>query len=144
MKRAGFTAMVFLLPVFLLLLAYCDKETGVDYAQTNIDMLNQSKLERVLGDFHAIGTALHAYELDEDGYPEVESFRELKDHLSPTYIAVVKVNDPWGSPYQYDSDGNHYTLTSYGVDKLKGSPQDIIFRDGTFVQAPRKLLKKVP
>jgi hypothetical protein len=133
-----------LLSAVLFLFVSCEEDTGVRYAQTNIDILNQGKIEQVRGDFHAVGTGLHVYQLDEDGFPEVETFKELSRHLSPTYVPIVNVNDPWGSPYQYESDGEHYTLTSYGVDKLKGSPNDIIFRDGVFVQAPTKLLTKTP
>ena len=54
--------------------------------------------------------------------------------------------DGWGRLYQYQSDGDHYTLASFGLNGMFDTPwtvgpinffeQDIVMEDGAFSQWP--------
>ncbi len=46
---------------------------------------------------------------------------ECNNYPASAFIADGKVpKDPWGNPYQYESDGRKYVITSYGKD---GQPE---------------------
>ncbi len=49
------------------------------------------------------------------------SGRECKKYPPNGFLKDGKVpEDPWGSPFEYESDGRSYTIISYGVDGLEG------------------------
>jgi general secretion pathway protein G len=52
--------------------------------------LNQARIARAVGDIHAIGTDIQAYDLSNNQFPKT-----LADVGDSNY------NDPWGNPYQY-------------------------------------------
>ncbi|HEX3580869.1 MAG TPA: DUF2059 domain-containing protein [Thermoanaerobaculia bacterium] len=110
--------------------------------------------ERTMRDMRTIATAVEAYATDENKYPP-ES--ELKKVLVPTYIKELPEKDGWGNAYYYEAstDGQHYRVASAGADNnfawdtrkitlAEGKEpkysddlgEDIIYQDGTFIQAP--------
>lgn len=122
--------------------------------------------QRTMSDLRTVATAIEAYATDENHYPKVSSYGELKSIISPTYIRDVPEKDAWGTPYRYSvsADGAHYRLASAGSDRQfeagsdtiaffdeKNRPPviastrpeaDIIYQDGGFVQAPEETAKR--
>jgi hypothetical protein len=116
--------------------------------------------ERTMKDLRSVATAIESYATDENHYPKVISYSDLKAILSPTYIRDFPEKDSWGTGYRYSvsSDGAHYRLVSAGSDRqFEGSSDmiamfdektrppvirstsltsDIIYQDGGFVQMP--------
>lgn len=43
------------------------------------------------------------------------------------YIEKEKLNDPWGSPFDYTSDGRKYEIVSAGSDSTMGTEKDIYY-----------------
>ena len=115
--------------------------------------------KRTIGDLAAISTAVEAYAVDENKYPQ-ES--ELKKALVPTYVKELPEKDGWGNAYFYmaSADGKHYRIASAGSDGVfswdtrsigsgaketkysDDSGEDIIYQDGEFVQAPSAIKPK--
>ena len=113
---------------------------------------------KTMSDLRTVATALEARATDENEYPDVKTYEELEPILSPTYIRTLPKTDSWGNPYIYagSADKQHYRLVSGGADKkadwdsrsyhavpentpMRKMPSldaDIIFQDGTFLQAP--------
>ena len=50
-------------------------------------------------------------------------------HWNGPYLETRNLFDPWNSPFSYNSDGEHYTLTSPGPDRKLGTPDDISLMD---------------
>ena len=47
--------------------------------------------------------------------------RTCKRYPPNGFLSDNKVpDDPWGNPYEYESDGRTYTIISFGVDGLEG------------------------
>jgi len=116
--------------------------------------------EQTMRDLRTVATAIESYATDENHYPKVSSYGDLKAILSPTYIRDLPEKDGWGTPYRYSvsTDGQHYRLVSAGADhQFEGGSDtiaifdektrppvirsasldsDIIYQDGAFVQAP--------
>ncbi len=123
--------------------------------------------ERTMKDLRSVATSIESYATDENHYPKVSSYSELKPILSPTYIKELPEKDGWGTPYRYSvsTDGQHYRLVSAGSDgQFEGgsdiiaifdeksrppahaSPSlesDIIYQDGAFVQIPAAAAAKM-
>ena len=81
-------------------------------------------------DISAFKTALDRYYLDNGSYPTSDqglaalvaaptTGRIPTDYPEGGYIEKVP-NDPWGTPYYYQSDGNSYVLKSFGADGVEG------------------------
>ena len=96
---------------------------------------DKAKRTKAQADISEIKTALDRYYLDNGYYPTTDqglpalvsaptSGRQPANYEQGGYIERVP-NDPWGSPYFYQSDGNSYVLKSYGADgKAGGSGKD--------------------
>jgi len=76
-----------------------------------------------------LGTAIDLYESDNGKYPDTLDDLIRKPENAPNwrgpYLKGSKIpKDPWGSPYQYKSPGDHnpdsYDLFSFGRDKKPG------------------------
>lgn len=120
--------------------------------------LRRNPWKRALSDMRSIATAVEAYAVDEDEYPQAVSIEGLASVISPTYIRTVPSKDPWGGEYLYvvSADGLHYRLVSGGADTQidggsrvistlgEGSERienrslddDIIYQDAMFVTLP--------
>jgi general secretion pathway protein G len=91
---------------------------------------DKAKRVKAMADLHEIQTALDRYYLDNGNYPTGDqglqalvsapsSGRVPTNYEDGGYIQRVPT-DPWGTPYFYQSDGNTYTLKSYGADGVEG------------------------
>jgi uncharacterized protein len=116
-------------------------------------------LQTALRDLRTLATALEARATDTNEYPSVK-FEELEPLLTPTYMRVMPKVDPWGTPYLYAGNGTNYRFVSAGADKrfewvsrqldtsvtqsryLDSLDTDIIFQDGSFIQAPKEAMEQ--
>ena len=89
---------------------------------------DKAKRTKAMADIAELKTGLDRYYIDNGSYPTTE--QGLQALVSPPaqggqgdpeggYIRRVP-NDPWNNPYVYQSDGNTYTLKSYGADGAEG------------------------
>jgi general secretion pathway protein G len=91
---------------------------------------DDARRTKAVADMKGIEQALNLYRLDSGGYPTTEQGIEalvtrptrppVPKAWNPNgYLDRVPV-DPWGNAYVYVSDGNRFTLRSYGADGAEG------------------------
>jgi len=91
---------------------------------------DEARRTKAAADVKGIEEALHLYKLDNGIYPTTdqglqalvtrpESGNVPRRWNPDGYLDAVPI-DPWGNPYAYLSDGNAYTLKSYGADGADG------------------------
>jgi general secretion pathway protein G len=91
---------------------------------------DRAKRTKAEADISELKQALDSYYLDNGNYPTSEQGLQAlvsaptsgpipSDYETGGYIERVPL-DPWGHPYVYESDGNSYTLKSYGADGQPG------------------------
>jgi general secretion pathway protein G len=91
---------------------------------------DKAKHTKAQADLHELQTALDRYYLDSGFYPTTDqglaalvsapsSGRVPTNYEDGGYIQRIP-NDPWGSAYFYQSDGNTYTLKSFGKNGAQG------------------------
>jgi len=98
---------------------------------------DKAKRTKAIADIAELKTALDRYYIDNGSYPTTD--QGLQALVSPPvqqgmtdsggasssryedggYVQKVPL-DPWGNPYFYQSDGNSYTLKSFGADGAEG------------------------
>ena len=111
------------------------------------------KQKDVMKDMRWLAVSVEARATDTNEYPDV-TFDELVKLIQPVYIKTAPTVDPWGTPYFYVGNGDHYRFVSAGADgkfeehsrvmgptEKDGHPTDdpnadIIFQDGTFTHYP--------
>ena len=124
-----------------------------------LNAVQRGKQKRTMSDMRALATAVEAYAVDNNVYPQAACNAGLYTtagtalnltsftNLTPTYIAQPPKIDGWGNFMLYGSDanGNNYNIRSYGRDKAASATfcgtttnfnDDIIYADGTFIQWP--------
>lgn len=122
-----------------------------------LNAINRGRQRRTMADLRSIGTALEAYSIDFNHYPDSTAAgtvsAQLAPYLTPTYIKKLPDNDGWNKPncVQIDTSLASYTLWSNARDGAgtcdtftlvgTGGPTtsfdaDIIFANGQFVQWP--------
>ncbi len=78
---------------------------------------------------------LQRFRLDNNKYPTSEQGLnalinnpggDVKNWRGP-YTEDNKINDPWGVPFQYESDGRTVKMTSAGADQQMGTADDIFY-----------------
>jgi general secretion pathway protein G len=92
---------------------------------------DKAKRIKAQADISALKTALDRYYLDNGYYPTTD--QGLNALVSPPTNGRVPANyesggyierlpqDPWGTAYFYQSDGNSYVLKSFGPDGVESS-----------------------
>jgi general secretion pathway protein G len=91
---------------------------------------DKAKHTKAMADIAEMKTALDRYYIDNGSYPTTD--QGLQALVSPPgggnlptnyeeggYIQRIPM-DPWGNPYFYQSDGNSYSLKSFGADGAEG------------------------
>jgi hypothetical protein len=76
-------------------------------------------------DVRTIADAIQRFAVAQNFYPEprdrVVTVDELEKNLVPSYLAALPLFDPWGRPYHYWTNGEHYLVGS-------GGPEDAVDR----------------
>lgn len=117
----------------------------------------RSKQKRTMADMRSIASALEAYAIAHNRYPEGSTVADLQAPLSPTYLTNVPASDGWGNPIRYRCSNEKgpcsgYELTSGGRDKAfeenvdtlsplgtRNFDCDIIYANGDFMRYPAEL-----
>ena len=122
-----------------------------------LNAVQRGKQKRTMSDMRALATAVEAYAVDNNQYPNASCASGLVSSgdvvitstsfqlLTPTYIATPPRVDGWGRFYQYTNPTNGYAIRSLG---RNGTPDgivcgtttdfndDIYYSNGTFIQWP--------
>lgn len=109
-----------------------------------VDYIQRARCERTEADVRTLGNSIHSYYIDYEVFP-ASDFLECIQAYQPNPPAV----DAWANPWDYASDGQYYTLTSFARDgvagpgpktKLEINPTDelrhdydIMLRNGTYI-----------
>jgi len=121
---AGFTLIEIMVVVFILGLLV----TLV--APRIVGRTDEARRTKAAADVKGIEEALHLYRLDNGFYPTTDQGLQALVTKPETgnvprrwnpdgYLDALPI-DPWGNLYAYLSDGNTYTLKSYGADGAEG------------------------
>jgi len=117
-----------------------------------LNAVDRGKQKRTMADISSLGTAMEAFAVDNGGYPAATSMEELVPQIQPRYILEAPTIDGWGNPLLVVSGTDGYVIASPGKDGefqndwAGGAPgggatatfdDDIVYRNGTFVQAPQ-------
>jgi hypothetical protein len=88
--------------------------------------------DRTRNDLQLLGLTLSAYFADQSSFPKAQSIGELASSLIPKYAPTVPQQDGWGHAFRYEisADGQHYRITSAGLDGKFDTDDDIVFSDG--------------
>lgn len=88
---------------------------------------------------------LQRFKLDTNRYPTTEQGLnallnnpggDVKNWRGP-YTEDNKLNDPWGVPFQYESDGRTVKMTSSGADQTMGTEDDISYPPNKGAEKPQ-------
>ncbi len=82
----------------------------------------------------SIAQALQAYRIQNNRFPTTEKGLQAlitdpgdaKRWRGP-YIEEAKLRDPWDNPFEYESDGNNFTIKGSGIDGQFGTADDIFY-----------------
>jgi general secretion pathway protein G len=113
-----------------------------------VNAIQRGRQARTVGDARAISNAVGMYQQDYSKFPLAGSLVDI-DTIRPVILAYMgNFNnlDGWQRPFMYKSDGDNYTLASYGMNGLPDTPwnlgpihyfdDDIVIEGGAFVQYP--------
>jgi len=112
-----------------------------------ISALHRARQKRTMSDLRAISEGIEMYQQDFSFYPTyTDTMAEALAGDLEVYVGKIVSKDAWRWPLHYDSDGDGYTVKSYGSDGLEDAAvflgptdnfrSDIIFSDGLFSQWP--------
>ncbi|GBC97597.1 Type II secretion system protein G [bacterium HR17] len=101
-----------------------------------IRRIEDGRRTKALMDIKTMETALDLYKADTGSYPTTEQGLEALIAPPTTPPVPAKWNgpylkqrqvplDPWGNPYQYESDGENYVLFSVGKDGQPNTDDDV-------------------
>lgn len=114
--------------------------------------------KKAMSDMRSVATALESWAIDHDSYPDADDWDDLEDSIVGDYIYQLPESDPWGEEYYLliAPDRMSYQIVSGGADgridfaskvMMPGATSvatedpgdDIIYQNGSFLQAPGKL-----
>ncbi len=115
---------------------------------------SRSTVKRTMADMRSLGTAIDAYSVDFNTYPQAKTLDELASVLEPVYIKQMPRKDAWRFPFRYEvqgkgKDATYYIgssgaggkwekphLADYTPHKNESAAGDIVFHNGEFVTSP--------
>lgn len=123
----GFTLVELLIVIIILVVL-----TGIAipaYAIVN----NRAREAACESEMSNIAKSLEIYIAGYNAYPDENNFPDAL--ITSEIMTNFPVNDPWETPYQYTSNnGRSYILESYGINRIDGGNDDIIFINGVMTE----------
>ena len=117
-RRQGFTLMEVLLVLVILVILGGMASVFIRGAQQN------ARLDAARSQLGLFESAIKMFELNNTRYPTSnEGLQALR--TPQQYLDKDIPMDPWGNEYQYQSDGNTYSIWSLGPDRTDGTQDDI-------------------
>jgi type II secretory pathway pseudopilin PulG len=142
----------------LMLLLYIPGVVAAIAIPNLLTAMQRSKEKRTMADIRTIATAVEAYGVDHNRYPQAATMDDLAGLLEPVHVRTLPRVDGWGHPFAYEAAScyqgscQEYYVASSGRDgkferaapsDWSGSPgvktswnEDIVYSNGSFVRAP--------
>lgn len=84
------------------------------------------QLRRAVAELRSIGTAVESFAVDNNVYPgpavPIDAVLRIVADFEPLYVRVLPEVDPWGNPYHFWSDTQHYGAVSFGTAGISDYP----------------------
>jgi len=113
-----------------------------------VNAIQRGRQARTVADARGLATGIGMYQQDYAKFPLEGSLvvlSTIEAHIAP-YMGEIKGTDGWQRDFFYASDGDNYTLVSYGLNGIADQPwtigpihyfdDDIVVEGGSFVQWP--------
>ena len=113
-----------------------------------VNAIQRARQTRSVADLNSLAKAVSMYGQDFADYPiqsSLSTVENLRTSLA-SYMANFNAHDGWMRDFMYISDGDEYTMLSYGLDGAASLPysrgptgffaEDIVLNNGMFLQWP--------
>ncbi len=113
-----------------------------------VNAIQRGRQARTTGDLRGLATGIGMYQQDYAKFPPSASFitvNSMASQIAP-YMGQVNGVDGWQRDFFYASDGDNYTLLSYGMNGIADTPwtigpihyfdDDLVIEGGSFIQWP--------
>ncbi len=113
-----------------------------------VNAIQRGRQARSVGDLRGLGTAIAMYQQDYAKFPVVAGWVTISEiePLVLAYMGSMAKVDGWQRSFMYASDGDTYTLVSYGLNGIPDQPwsigpihyfdDDLVIEGGAFIQWP--------
>ena len=113
-----------------------------------VNAIQRGRQARTVGDLRGLANAVGMYQQDYAKFPLASGFVEISelDEILVAYMGGYNENDGWLRPFMYSSNGDTYTLVSYGLNGAPDQPwtqgpinyfdDDLVVEGGIFLQWP--------
>jgi general secretion pathway protein G len=113
-----------------------------------VNAIQRGRQARTIGDMRGLANAVGMYQQDYAKFPVASNWINLSEinDILVAYMGGYNANDGWQRPFQYKSDGDTYTLASFGLNGQFDQPwtmgpisyfdDDLVVEGGTFTQWP--------
>ena len=102
--------------------------TDVECYRYEIETIKHGALRRSANEILSLATALNAYQRNHGTFPNTLNALWTKPDDTQTewtpYLKRSIVKDPWGTPYDYTTDGPSFRIRSYGPDRQENTDDD--------------------
>lgn len=123
-KQSGFTLIELLVVMVILAILAAFAIPRI------LHRVEDGRRTRAIADIESVGGALDQYKLDTGSFPTTEEGLQALSQQPANesgarkwngpYLKKPLGNDPWGNPYNYESDGEEYVMMTYGADGQPG------------------------
>ena len=113
-----------------------------------VNAIQRGRQSRSIGDLRGLATAIAMYQQDYAKFPVMASWSpvaDIEDSVLP-YMGSMSKTDGWTRAFMYISDGDDYTMVSYGMNGVPDQPwtqgpihyfdDDLVIQGGSFMQWP--------
>jgi len=126
-EKSGFTLVELLIVIVVLVIL-----TAIVIPSYAI-ITNKAKETAAEAEMQNIAKALEVYSSEKNSYPPEADYPEILITSGIMHSAPEK--DPWEISYEYSSSGgNSYILESFGINKVDGGDDDIVFVNGAMTE----------
>jgi hypothetical protein len=89
--------------------------------------INEGRRRSTIEGLQKLAAAIAKYREMNGSMPAAPDIVKLTDVLHPLYMTELIREDGWGDPIDYEVMGTAFRLVSRGPDRLRGTPDDIVF-----------------